>query len=76
MKHKVNFSRHSKRQMKWREITEKEVENAVLRPDELVESEIENRKIALKHVGDKYLKVIYTKENDNIIIITVIDKSK
>ena len=44
---KITFSRHGKRQMKWRKITEGEVKSAIGDPDMLVDT-IKGRKMPLK----------------------------
>jgi hypothetical protein len=46
---KTIFSRHAKRQMKWRKITEKEVKSAIGAPDMLVDT-IKGRKNTFKTV--------------------------
>ncbi len=72
---KVIFSRHAKKQMKWRRITEEEVEEVVSNPDRL-EDTIKGRKNAFRLIGEKLLKITYTAENDGIIIITAIVKKR
>lgn len=67
----IHFSRHAKRQMKWRGISEQEVKDAFLSSDK-VEDSINSRKNAFKHAGKKLLKVT----DDGIIIVTVIDRNK
>ncbi|HHT9131569.1 MAG TPA: DUF4258 domain-containing protein [Candidatus Tripitaka californicus] len=71
----IYLSRHARRQMKWRKISEEEIKDTVLHPEE-IEDSIKGRKNAFKRVGQKWLKVTFVKENDKIIIITVIDKNK
>lgn len=71
----IYFSRHVKRQMKWREITEEEVNETILNP-ELVEDSIKDRKNAFKHINEKFLKVTFKTEGSRIIIITAIDRRK
>jgi len=44
---KIIISRHAKRQMKWRKITEKEVKSAIGNPDMLVDT-IKGKKMLLK----------------------------
>ncbi len=60
--------------MKWRKISEEEVRNTVLDPENVKDS-IKSRKNAFKHIGKKWLKVTFTQESDLIIIITVVDKN-
>ena len=71
----IYFSRHVKRQMKWREIEEGEIKDTVLYPEK-VENSIKDRKNAFKHIGSKWLKVTFKQESDNMVIITAIDKNK
>ena len=71
----IYLSRHARRQMKWRKISEEEIKDTVLHPEE-IEDSIKGRKNAFKRVGQKWLKVTFVKENDKITIITVIDKNK
>jgi len=71
----IDFSRHARRQMKWRLIAEAEVQETVISP-ERIEASVKNRINAFKHVGDKWLKVTFLSEADKIIVITVIDKNK
>lgn len=71
----IRFSRHARRQMKWREIREEEVREALL-SSEKVEDSIKNRRNALKHLGSKCLKVTFQQKNDRIVVITVIDKNR
>ncbi|MBI4619854.1 MAG: hypothetical protein HY739_06805 [Desulfobacterales bacterium] len=61
--------------MKWREVAEDEIKDAILYPKD-IEDSIKGRKNAFKHVGNKWLKVTFKQEDDRIIVITVIDKDK
>ena len=71
---KIYFSRHAKRQMKWRKISEDEVRNAILNPEEVQDS-VKGRKNVFKHINKKWIKVTFKEEDDKITIITAIDKS-
>ena len=71
----ISYSRHARRQMKWRNITEEEVKDTIFYP-ESVEDSIKDRKNAFKHIGKKYLKVTYNEESNVITIVTAIDKNK
>lgn len=46
----IKFSRHARRQMKWRKITELEVRSVIDDPDRVVET-IKDRKNAFKIIG-------------------------
>ena len=69
----IYISRHAKRQMKWRKISDKEVEETIFDPEKLEDS-IKGRKNAYKHISQKWIKVTYKEESDKFIIVTVIDK--
>ena len=71
----IHFSRHAKKQMRWRKISEEEVKDTLQHPEETKDS-INYRKNAFKHINEKWLKVTFKKENAKIIVITVINKSK
>lgn len=71
----IYFSRHARRQMKWREISEDEIKNTILSPEK-IEDSIKDRKNAFKHIGKKWLKVTFKQESNKTVIITVIDKNK
>ncbi len=71
----IYFSRHVRRQMKWREISEDEIKNTILSPEKIEDSK-KGRKNAFKHIGKKWLKVTFKQEGGKIVIITVIDKNK
>lgn len=72
---KIYFSRHAKRQMKWRKISDEEVVSTISRPEEIQDS-IKGRKNAYKHINQKWIKVTFKEEDYRIIIITVIYKDK
>ncbi len=72
---KIIFSRHAKRQMKWRKITEKEVESAIGNPDMLVDT-IKGRKNAFKIIRGRHLKITYKPEDGIITVITAMVKGE
>lgn len=74
IKRKFFYSRHARRQMKWRKITNSEVEDTIISPEK-VEDSIMNRKNAYKHIGERYIKVTFKEKDDIIIIITAMDKT-
>ena len=71
----IRFSRHARRQMKWREIREEEVREALLSPEK-VEDSVKNRRNALKHLGRKWLKVTFKQDHQRIVVVTVIDRNR
>ncbi len=56
--------------MKLRTISTTEVEETVLNPHFVIPSRLD-RIITVKKYGDKYLKVVYEKDNDKITVVTV-----
>ena len=72
---KIKFSRHAKRQMKWRKIAEEEVKEAINNPDKL-EDTIRDRKNAFKTIKGRLLKITYKHEDDEITVITTITKGE
>ncbi|MDL1975172.1 MAG: DUF4258 domain-containing protein [Deltaproteobacteria bacterium] len=72
---KITFSRHAKRQMKWRKITEKEVKSVIADPDILVDT-IKGRKNAYGIVGKRQIKITYKLESEAATIITAVVKGE
>ena len=72
---KIAFSRHAKRQMKWRKITEKEVKSAIDKPDMLVDT-IKGRKNAFKIIRSRHLKITYKPEDGILTVITAMVKGE
>jgi len=72
---KIKFSRHAKRQMKWREISEEEAKEAINIPDKL-EDTIRDRKNAFKTIKGRLLKITYRHEGDEMTVITAIAKGE
>lgn len=59
--------------MKWRRVSEAQVLAVLNNPDRKEES-IESRLNAYKLVDDRFLKVTYAEEAEDIVVITVIEK--
>jgi hypothetical protein len=72
---KMIISRHARKQVKWRRITEEEVREVISNPDRL-EDTIKGRKNAFKVIEQRLLKITYTVENDGIIVITAMVKGE
>ncbi len=70
----IYFSRHAKRQMKWRKITKEEVLTAILEPEDIQDS-INGIKNFYKHINEKLIKATYKEEIDKFVVITAIDKN-
>jgi hypothetical protein len=66
---KIRFSRHARKQMKWRQIGEGEVQETIRNPEKVEDSSRE-RKNAFKEVGGRLLKITYRIEKDEAIVIT------
>jgi len=66
---KIRFSRHARKQMKWRRIGEGEVQETITDPEK-VEDTVKERKNAFKEVGGRLLKIIYRIEKDEAVVIT------
>lgn len=71
----VHFSRHARRQMKWRRASEEEVLRVLNNPARLEET-IGERKTAYKLLGNRSLKVTYKDEKSETVVITVIEKER
>jgi hypothetical protein len=69
----IIFSRHARRQMKWRRVSEAEVVSVLDAPDR-VEQSMDGRINAYKSLGDRLLKATYIEEKGDIVVITVIEK--
>ena len=69
----IVFSRHARRQMKWRRVSEAEVLSVLAAPDH-VERSIDDRRNAYKSVDNRLLKATYVEEEGDSVVITVIEK--
>lgn len=65
----IEFTNHAKRKIKQRNLKEKWIKETVLNP-EFVKNSYQNRQIAYKRYGKLYLKVVFVKEGDKIIVLT------
>jgi hypothetical protein len=70
---KIRFSRHARKQMKWRRIGEREAQEAIANP-ERVEVTVKGRENAFKKVDGRLLKITYRIEKDEAVVITAIAK--
>ena len=71
----IEYTRHARRRMKWRKISEAEIELTTYSPDDLEPSE-KNRINSYKKIKDKILKVTYQKHDDRIQVITALWKGE
>ena len=69
----MKFSRHARRQMKWRKISEDDIGEVVNTPD-YIEYSISGRINAFKMIQGRLLKVTYKAEENEIIVITAMVK--
>ena len=66
----IEYTEHALFRMRDRKISEASVEDAVQSPDSSFITHL-GRLAALKKYDDKFLKVVYEKSNDKIIVVTV-----
>ena len=74
MSQPIRYDRHARRRMRWRGISETEVEDAVVDPDH-VEPSIRGRTNAYKQIGDRQIRVTFVETENGILIITVVDRT-
>ena len=74
MRRRIRYDRHARRRMRWRGISESEVEQTVMEPDRL-EASIRDRTNAFKRIGDRLIRVTFAETGDVILIITVVDRT-
>jgi hypothetical protein len=74
MKRTIRFDRHAQRRMKWRKISEDDI-NLVLNSPEKTEQSIKGRTNVYKAIGSRYIKVTYKEFPEEILIVSVVDKS-
>ncbi len=71
----VKYCRHARKRMKERNVTEEEV-NFVINKADYIENDVKDRKNAYKHINERFTRVTFKEENDNIFIITVTIRKK
>lgn len=70
----VKYDRHARRRMKWRKISQAEVEQTLNKPDK-TELTPEGRKNAFKAIGHRYIKVTYREFPNELLVISAVDKA-
>lgn len=65
----IEFTNHAKRKIKQRNLKEAWILETLKNPDFVFPS-YKNREIAFKKIGKLYLAVIFTKEGQNVLILT------
>ena len=66
---RIIFSEHSLLKLKQRNIAKQKVIQTIRKPDVVLPS-LSKRALAYKKFGALYLKVVFIKENDTIVVIT------
>ena len=74
MNRPIRYDRHARRRMRWRGISESEVEEAIVDQDR-VEPSIRGRTNAYKQIGDRQIRVTFVEAENGILIITVVDRT-
>jgi len=69
----IYFSRHARRQMRWRRISEAEVEAVLAAPDRN-EPTTRGGKNSWRAMGERLLRVTYQEEPGRFVIVTAVDK--
>ena len=71
---KIDYIRHARRRMKWRKISEDEVTQTLNQPDKTFFLG-EDKYHAYKIMGLRNIRVTYRSSGQDIIVLTVVDKS-
>lgn len=71
----IKYCRHARKRMKERNVTEEEV-NFVVNQADYLEHDVKGRKNAYKLINERFTRVTFKEENDNIFIITVTIRKK
>ena len=66
----ITYTEHAKARMALRKISRSEVEQTISEPYFSIPAR-SNRMVIVKKYQDKYLKVIFERSNDKIIVVTV-----
>lgn len=69
----IKYSRHARRRMKWRNISQSEVEHILRKPDK-IDSSMGGRINVFKMINGRFIKVTYKESPDEILIITAVEK--
>ena len=71
----IKYLRHARNRMRWRHITEAEVDKTIKQP-EFLETSVEGRFNAWIKTSDKFLRVTYREESNKYLVITAVKKKK
>ena len=66
----IRYTKHALTRLEERNIARETIEELLDKPDYILKSKL-GRRIAIKRIGDKYLKVVYVTEGD-IIVLTAL----
>jgi len=69
----IVYDRHARRRMKWRKITQAEVEEVLKNPEKIEPTE-RGRCNAFKTVGTRYLRVTFKETDKEILVISAVYK--
>ena len=72
MSETIKYTRHAKNRMRWRRISQQEVEDCIANPD-VTEASTTGRINAWRAVDQGYVRVTF-RDNDEILVITVVRK--
>ncbi len=70
----IRYDRHARRRMKWRRISDSNVEETLNSPDK-IESTFVGRMNAFKRIGERLIKVTYRESDNEVLVISAVDKS-
>ena len=74
MEKTIRYNRHARRRMRWREISEEEVEHVVRDPERTEPTE-QGRVNAFKWVGGRYLRATFRELDTELLVISVVDRT-
>ena len=70
----IVYSRHARRRMRWRRITEGEVEETIGNPDRL-EATTRGRTNAFKWIANRHIRVTFVESETAIVVVSVVDRT-
>ncbi len=70
----IKYDRHARRRMRWRKISQEEIEKVLSNPERKEFSKY-GRTNVFGHIGKRYVKVTFREYAEEILVITAVDKS-
>ncbi|MYC34692.1 MAG: DUF4258 domain-containing protein [Chloroflexi bacterium] len=70
----IVYSRHARRRMRWRRITEVDVEETIGNPDRL-EATSRGRTNAFKWIANRHIRVTFVDSETAIVMMSVVDRT-